>query len=226
MNRGVATLLAIRQTGRMVRAAALAAALLVAAPGWACSLMPGYRVLTALELAERADTVVIAEVVGGATIGPDASDRLGVRPTLLLKGAELPSTLAIRGYLERPDMRATRSDPAALREPNPDALMGGCTRYLFAKGMKLVLFFKRDGSELRFLDYPFARVSEDVRSDDARWVKAVRVYIDIARLPKAARRTALIARRDTLRAAKDADSQAIATDIDRELFEERGPLLD
>lgn len=211
----------------MFRAAAFALALLAAAPGWACSVVPGYRVPTTLELAERADTVLIGTVTGGNRMSPNPGrDAVRVKPTILLKGPALPASLEIPGFLEGGRMRATSSDPAELRAPNPDSMMGACTRYLFRPGMKLVLFFVREQGALSFMASPFARVSEDIRSDDARWVKAVRVYIAIAALPEGERRAALIARREALRAASDADSQAIAADIDRELNEERAPLRD
>jgi hypothetical protein len=66
-----------------------------------------------------------------------------------------------------------------------------------------------------------------VPSADARWVKAVRLYVEIATLPKNARRTALIAKRDALRTQTgDADALAIADDIDRHLKDKRIPPFD
>ncbi len=195
----------------------------------ACSVVRGYHVPTSLELAERADTILVGTVIGKAE-GSDLSiSDIRVRPTLLLKGPALPERVSVHGYIATAGtVPPTRSDPAELRRPNPDALSGGCTRYVFARDMKLLLFFERDGKgALRFAGYPFARVSEDVPSDDALWVKAVRLYVEIAALPEAERRPALIARRDTLRARKDdAEARALAADIDRELSDPRRPVRD
>jgi hypothetical protein len=203
-------------------------ALTVPTATFACSVVPGYRVPTTLELAERADTILIGTVTGEDKTADRPLNSIRIRPTLLLKGAELPAEVSLHGYLATPGMQApTRSDPAELRRPNPDALTGGCTRYVFAKGMKLLLFFERKDGELRFAGYPFARVSEDVASDDSLWVKTVRTYVEIAALPEAERRAALIARRDALRArTDDADAEAIAADLDRELAGERTPPRD
>lgn len=206
---------------------ALAATFLTAAPAFACSVRSSYRVPTSLELAERADTIFVGTVVGERRDADGSGGMVLVRPTLLLKGSELPQQVELWGWLAQPQERMTRSDPRELRRPNPDALRGGCTRYVFAKDMKLLLFFERKAGKLVFAGYPFARVSEDVPSDDARWVKAVRTYVGIAALPESERKSALIAKRDALRAQPgDADAAAIADDIDRELATERTSLSD
>jgi hypothetical protein len=193
----------------------------------ACSVVQGYRVPTSLELAKRADTIVVGTVIGERKVGNGLAGAVLVRPTLLLKGSELPQQVELRGWLAKAGEMMTRSDPGELRQPNPDALRGGCTRFVFAQDMKLLLFFERKEGELVFAGYPFARVSEDVPSDDSRWVKAVRTYTAIAALPKSKRRAALIAKRDALRArADDADAAAIADDIDHELAAERTPARD
>jgi hypothetical protein len=201
---------------------ALAATFLTAAPALACSIVPSYRVPTSLELAERADTILVGTVVGERKDANGSGGVVLVRPTLLLKGSELPQQVEIWGWLMQAGELMTRSDPGELRRPNPDALRGGCVRYVFAKGMKLLLFFERKAGKLVFASYPFARVSEDVPSDDSRWVQAVRTYVAVAALPEGERRSALIAKRDALRARpEDVDAAAIADDIDRELAAER-----
>lgn len=192
----------------------------------ACSPVPGYRVPTTLELAERADTILI-----GTVTGEDRRDQsfphIRVTPTLLLKGPELPGEVAVMGMLQTRELRARRSDPSELRAPNPDALRGACTRFLYREGARLLLFFERENGQLRFAGYPFARVSEDVGSDNALWVKAVRLYIEVAALPESERRPALVARRAVLRArADDVEAQALADDIDRELAQQRTPPRD
>ena len=194
-----------------------------AAPAAACSVVPGYRVPTNLELADRADTILIGTVEGFSQGTNPWERQARIRPTLLLKGAALPAQISIEGYPAEALRRPTRSNPRELHEPNPDALIGGCTRYLFEPGMKLVLFFERgkDG-QLRFASYPFARVSEDVPSDEAPWIKAVRIYVEVAALPRSQRKAAMRARRDALRAATgDPDAALVADDIDRELGSKR-----
>ncbi|PSJ39052.1 hypothetical protein [Allosphingosinicella deserti] len=211
-----------------MRTLCLALAILssTAAPAFACSVVQDYHVPTSLELAERADTILVGTVTGERKGGGQGGMVL-VRPTLLLKGRELPRQVELWGWLAKSGELVTRSDPDELRRPNPDALRGGCTRYVFARDMKLLLFFERKDGKLVFAGYPFARVSEDVVSDESRWVKAVRIYAAVAALPKEERRAALIARRDALRARRDdADAAAIADDIDQELAAERTSLRD
>jgi hypothetical protein len=206
---------------------ALAATFLTAAPAFACSVVPSYRVPTSLELAERADTILVGTVVGERRGADGSEDVVFIRPSLLLKGGELPKRVELWGRLAQAGELMTRSDPREIRRPNPDTQRGGCVRYVFAKGMKLLLFFEREAGKLVFAGYPFARVSEDVPSDDSLWVKAVRTYVAIAALPESERKSGMIARRDALRAQSgDADAAAIADDIDRELAAERKPPSD
>jgi hypothetical protein len=203
---------------------ALAATLLTAAPAFACSVRSSYRIPTSLELAERADTIFVGTVIGERKDADGSRGVVLVRPTLLLKGSALPQQVELGGWLAQPGEMMARSDPRELRRANPDAQRGGCTRYVFARDMKLLLFFERHAGKLVFAGYPFARVSEDVPSDDSLWVKAVRTYVPIAALPESERKAALIARRDALRArTEDVDAAAIADDIDRELAAERAP---
>lgn len=209
--------------GRKMRFSLLFAAALtalVATPVSACTVPHGYRVPTNLELAERADTILIGTVEREEVIlaHPSSVSKIVVRPTLLLKGPELPAQIELHGSMGAGRRRATRSNPRELHAVNPDAMAGACVRYLFEPGMKLVLFFERHEGQLHFAFYPFARVSEDIPSDAAPWVRAVRIYVEIAALPPSERRAALMARRDALRAAKgDPDAELLATDIDRVL---------
>lgn len=206
---------------------AAAAALAAAAPASACSPLPGYRVPTSLELAERAEAIVIATVEAQVGEGPSPFDtEIVVRPVLLLKGEAMPGQIRFEGMLATRRDRATRSDPRELFQPNPDALTGGCRRYVFKKGMQLVLFLERHDGVLRPADYPFSRAMEDVPSAEALWVRAVRLYAEIAALPPEARRAALIARQEALSAAGDADSLLLARDIGRQLERKRNPPFD
>lgn len=215
--------------------AVLAVPLLAAAPAAACSVVSSYRVPTNLELVERADTIVLATVerddptpTNGQDMPPSMRMGLIVRPTVLLKGPALPGELRLRAYLSDDPRMVVASNPRELLNPNPGALIGGCTRYTFRQGMQLVLFLERDPQgQLQMASYPFARSAEDVPSPDAPWVKAVRLYVEIAALPEGQRRAALTARRDALRAqTADPDAALLAEDVDRQLSRRRIPPYD
>ena len=212
-----------------LRLALLASALLpifAAAPATACSVIPGYRVPTNLELAERADLILLGTAESHA---PSAREHdLGdvvIRPVALLKGESLPAELRVGGYLSDDPRRVVASDPRDLFNPNPGALSGGCRRYVFRRGMLLLLILERnEEGGFRLAPYPFARTAEDVPSPDAPWARAVRLYVEIAARPEAERRGALEARRDALRAASgDPDAALLAHDIDRQLRRRRIP---
>ena len=213
----------------LAAAAALAVPFLAAPPAAGCSVVDTYRVPTNLELAERADTILLGTAEGEGEPNPDPWEHeIIVRPTLLLKGAALPAEVRIHGSLSDDPRLVVASDPRDLFNPNPGALIGGCTRYIFKRGMLLLLFLQRDdGGRLRLAGSPFARSAEDVPSADAPWVKAVRLYVEIAALPERERRAALTARRDALRAQTgDPDAALLAEDIDRQIRRRRIPPYD
>jgi hypothetical protein len=215
------------RTPLIASAALFAILLLPAAPAAACSVAGSYRVPTNLELVEQADTIVLAQVVraddpnAGDTRDMPPSMRMGllVRPTLLIKGAALPGDLRIFGSIVEGRYAEAVSDPDELENAHPLSYIGGCTRYMFRRGGTILLFLARDErGTLTPLNPPFSRYAEDVASADARWVRAVRLYAEVAALPAGERRPALIARRDSLRAQTgDRDASAIADDIDRQL---------
>ena len=204
--------------------ATLAAGLLAVAmapAGQACSIGRSYKAPTNLELAEQGEVIVIAEV-SGQRAGEDAYENTVIaRPTVLLKGEALPPSVDLPdSWLEEgTEMLATVSSPRELRSPNPDTLIGGCVRYLFAKGMQLVLFLHRDESgALTPFRSAFSRDAEDVENEDGLWVKAVREYAAISLLPQAQRQAQLQKRMLELQAqADDPDSLAIAEDMRIEL---------
>lgn len=191
-------------------------------------MAPGYRVPTALELAVKAEAIVIGTVEGEERQGDSSGDTtLRIRPDRLLKGAALPETVRMQGYLATRDMPATRSDPRELFRVNPDALSGGCNRYVFARGMRLVLFLVRDKDGALSPWLPsFARAAEDVPSDDALWVRAVRLYAEASAVPAKQRRAWLGARRAELLARGDAESVLLAEDITRQISKKRLPPMD
>lgn len=204
------------------------AASAVATPAGACSVISRYRVPTNLELVERAEAIVLGTVDRQEGEGSPFDTEVVVHPTLLLKGSVLPAEVRLRGYLATAGRGvATRSGPRELLRVNPDALSGGCNRYVFEKGMQLVLFLLRDDKgSLRPSLPPFARAAEDVPGPDALWVKAVRQYVEFAALPAKPRRAAMIARRGALRRSGDPDSMLLADDIDRNLKKKRLPNFD
>jgi hypothetical protein len=204
-----------------MRAAALAVVLVAgAAPALACTVGGDYRTPTNLDLAVAAEVIVIATVAGERAAGEFGPGAVFVVPTSVIKGPRLPAMLEIPDAtlddkLRRP---ATRSDPRELRKPNPDAMAGGCVRLSFTRGMKLVLFLKRDrDGVLQPYRSAFSRDAEDVSGDGALWVRAVQEYAAISFLPRYAYKRALKRRIAALRAAADQDSIAIADDLAIEL---------
>ena len=198
-----------------------------AAPAFACSVVSTYRVPTNLELVEQAETILlgIAERHVPAETGSGQGEVV-VRPVELLKGESLPPEVRIYGALaDDPRIVVDTSDPRDLVRPNGGALSGACTRWLFRPGMLLLLFLKRDGEgRLRLVTFPFARSAEDVPSRDALWVRAVRLYAEIAALPESARGPALVARRESLRTQReDADAALLAEDVDRQIRHRGSP---
>lgn len=196
-------------------------ALLAAGPAAACSMIPGYKVPTNLELTAQADTIVIAVVEKQRPSKDRWSAAVVARPMTLLKGAALPNVIELGGVIaDDPRTRDLEaSAPRELRAPHPGALSGGCVRHIFAKGMKLVLFLKSDESG-RLVPYrsAFSRDAEDVTDENALWVKAVREYVPISLAPRGKRKALLRERIVSLRAmAADPDAQVIADDLAIEL---------
>lgn len=202
--------------GRALALAAAAFAVAIPGQATACSVRGGYKVPTALQLVEAADTIVVATIEGERRGKGTFDGAVIARPTTLLKGSVLPGPIAIEGagIVDRLDILVTRSDPHELRQPNPDALGGGCVRYAFRRDMRLVLFLKRDsGGRLVPVRSPFSRDAEDVSGDDARWVRAVREYVAIEKGPLDTQGQRLADRAAVLRRRGDADSVAIADDL-------------
>lgn len=201
----------------------------------ACSMVEGYKVPTNLELAEAADTIVIATVESQRKAAADADPWAGAvitKPVKLLKGAQLPATVEIPGSIIADEPRLARmviaSAPRELRRANPGAMIGGCVRYIFDRGMKLVLFLKRDASgNLIPFRSSFSRDAEDVADENALWVKAVREYAAISLLPKRERKPAMKARIVALKAdASDDANVLLARDMEVELSGKRLPPYD
>lgn len=194
-------------------------------PAIACSVAPGYRVPTNMELVERADLILLGTVTAG-DFESDSTDRqmIAVEPVAALKGAMPTAPVAL------PAMIATSeaillSNPYELEEAHPQSFAGACVRYAFPRGSRILFFLDRQDGGWQPAGGPFSRWAEDVLTDDAPWLQAVRFYLDVAKLPEDERTAALTARRDELRAlGDDPVAQLIAADIDRQLAGPNAPL--
>jgi len=204
-----------------------AAAALIAAPlpAIACSVIPGYRVPTNVELVESADLILLATVSDG-DVAPDAipEQRIAVEPLAAIKG-DLPSgSLAMPGWIATGD-EAVLSNPYELRDAHPQSLAGACNRMSFPRGSRVLFFLKWEGDHWRAAGGPFSRWAEDVLTDEAPWLQIVRLYAEAAALPAGERTAYLTARRDEYGAESDNPvAQLIAADIARQLAGPNAPL--
>lgn len=124
-----------------------AGAALVAAPlpAIACSVVPGYRVPTNVELVESADLILLATVADGDA-APDAipEQRIAVQPVAAIKG-DLPSgPFAMSGWIASRD-EALLSNPYDLKDAHPQCLAGACYRLGFPRGARVLFFLKWEG---------------------------------------------------------------------------------
>jgi hypothetical protein len=157
----------------------------VSVPAGACSVAPDYRVPNTLELIKRADAIVVAEVIGAEAGDGGHDPQIVFRPTNRIKGKTLPGDLRLSGVVADGEITVAPSDPYELAAPHPDALTGGCRRYVFEQGSKLILFLDRKGEQFEIATYPFARSLEDLPFPEAPWARAVSMYLRIADLPEA-----------------------------------------
>ncbi|MFM2411157.1 MAG: hypothetical protein RL481_1985 [Pseudomonadota bacterium] len=194
----------------------------------ACSLAPDYKgPETNFELVQQADTIIVGTLL--RSVGKEPFDRkILVKPTHLLKGSTLPNEVTIRGFLsdeniKLPDkeirVHAAKSAELDMWRPHPEVWMGGCSRNTFDRGMQVVLFFTKNGNQMDWFDPAFARSSEDVSGPDALWVRAVKTYVRIGRLPSVGQKSAL---RDEMRLLRknsfmNRENTLLADDIERQL---------
>lgn len=203
---------------RLSIAVAMIAAPLHAAS--ACSVVPGYRTPTTMELVQQSDAIVLARVGDGTIMQIPIVDQATLTLTVetVIAGDSAPATLTMEGYLSGPDWPVTPSDPDALDDISQQEYVGGCIRMLFARGALLLLFLERsDSGAYEIISQPFARTQEDVADEHALWVRAVRYYASVAALPEQERRVALRAERERLRATGDRLDALLADDIGRQL---------
>jgi hypothetical protein len=199
--------------------------LTVPLPAIACSVAPGYRVPTNVELVADADLILLATVTDG-NLAPDAipEQRITVEPIAAIKG-ELPAApLAMPGWIAS-GAEAVLSNPYELKDAHPQSLAGACNRMSFPRGSRVLFFLKWESDHWRAAGGPFSRWAEDVLTDDAPWLQVVRLYAEAAALPASDRTAYLTARRDEHAAERDNPvAQLIAADIARQLAGPNAPL--
>jgi hypothetical protein len=194
-------------------------------PAAACSVVPGYRVPTNMELVEDADLILLAAVSDG-DFAPDSmpEQQIAIEPLAAIKGDLPAGPLAMPGSIAT-DADALLSNPYELKDAHPQSLAGACNRYMFPRGSRVLFFLKWEGDHWRAAGGPFSRWAEDVLTDDAPWLQIVRLYAEAASLPESDRTAYLAARRAEYRAeGDDPVAQLIATDIDRQLAGPNPPL--
>jgi hypothetical protein len=206
------------------------AGLFIARPAAACSVTNDYRVPTNLELTADAELIILARVESGPTdFGLHKKPELVVTPLEVLKG-KLPDSkpLKLTGMIAEPRF-AVLSNPLDLEQAHPLAYIGGCTRYMFVRGATVLFFLTRAENQfsgeapaelrgaLMGAGGAFSRWAEDVILPDSPWVRATRIYLKAASLPKDRQTAFLKSERDGLVKTGDQESKIIAADIDRQL---------
>lgn len=199
--------------------AMFAATLIIASsPVLACSVAPDYKVPNTLELVQRADAIVLAEVIGLEQGAAGEGTFVIFRPMNRIKGKTLPGDLRLEGMLADAENPVAASDPYELAAPHPNALTGGCRRYVFERGAKLILFLEKNGETLEIATYPSARSLEDVPFPEAPWALAVSMYLRIANLPEQKHCDALKKRLEFHRTlSSDFRAPIYARDIERHI---------
>ena len=194
-------------------------------PAVACSVVPGYRVPTNMELVESADLILLATVSDG-DFAPDSTSeqQIQIQPVAALKGAMPAEPLAMPGMIAA-GADALLSNPYELKEAHPQSLAGACARYMFPRGSRVLFFLSWQDDHWRAAGGPFSRWAEDVLTDEAPWLQVVRLYAEAASLPPGERTPYLTARRAEYGAEGDNPvARLIAADIDRQLAGPNPPL--
>lgn len=209
---------------RTPMALAALALLIAPLPAAACSVVPGYRVPTNMELVESADLILLATVSEG-DFAPDSTpeQQMLVQPVAALKGEMPAEPLAMPGMIAT-GAEALLSNPYELKDAHPQSLAGACARYMFPRGSRVLFFLSWQDDHWRAAGGPFSRWAEDVLTDEAPWLQVVRLYAEAAGLPAADRTAYLTARRaEYVAEGDDPVAQLIAADIDRQLAGPNAP---
>lgn len=207
------------------------AAMLAAPAALACTPAPGYRVPTNLELAHRANLILLGEVIAGAPADSDdpLSPGIAVQPIAAIKGLLPGGNLVLRGMaLAAPDApeQATRSDPRELAEAHPQSFAGACIRRIFPQGARVLFFLERADGQWVPAGGPFSRWAEDVPGGDAPWVQLATLYAHAAQLPSEERVALLQDQIEALQARPDNEiALLLANDIERQMAGRNEPLV-
>lgn len=201
-------------------ALALAAAPLPAA---ACSVAPGYRIPTNMELVQKAELILLATVTEG-DFEPDGTSeqQILLQPVAALKGTMPTGPIALSAMIAT-DSEALLSNPYELKEAHPQSLAGACVRYAFPRGSRVLFFLDQRDGQWRGAGGAFSRWAEDVLTDDAPWLQLVRFYLEVQALPEDERNAALAARRAEWGSKDDPVAQLLAADIDRQFADPETP---
>lgn len=211
----------------MLRFSALRlAALIVAAsplPALACTVEPGYRAPSNLELAQDAELILLGKVIdeeGGIAEEP-WSDALLVQPLAALKGDLPAGAVKLPGMGLLPDARfLALSHPYDFTDAHPLSYIGGCIRYMFPLGGEVLFFLKPGQAPGSWVPSagPFSRWAEDVPSASAPWAALTTIYTHAAGLPAEERAAWLEGERAGLSARTDDPvAQLMAADIARQI---------
>ncbi|MFC0588785.1 hypothetical protein ACFFF7_05105 [Novosphingobium aquiterrae] len=207
----------------MIRSAFALVCLFAAMPATACSVVRTYRVPTNLELAGKAELIVLGRVIGGQKMSDGTMDgvKIVIQPLSALKGALPPAPITLPGLSLAPDRFAILSNPYELHQAHPLSYIGGCIRYMFPMGTTALFFLSKEDGKWRPAGGPFSRWAEDALDPQGPWPLLTGLYVRAAILPEAERKALLEAERARYAAnAADPVSRLIAADIERQL---KGP---
>lgn len=152
----------------------------------ACSVIGDYVRPSNFELVQIADAIVVAtpEVAVG-------EDVVRFRVERTVKGAP-----PARFEVSMAAIGRTMPSSDDLSTSNPEGYAGPCNRMTFGRGGRYLFFLGRaaDGSWDQ-LGFPFSRINEDYRGENAVWMRTVRRYLALQQ------RLEPMAQLDALRAA-------------------------
>jgi len=183
-------------------------------PARACSMTQPYRVPTNFELVRRADLVVLARVVSGATDLNGRDSWVTLEVVRVLKGTRPAEPLRLMGAI-RWNGRAIPSMPTPLHASHFSAGLGACIRVFYSQDGLVVAMFEHGAEGFMPIWAAFARLAEDVEGPDGIWVRAAETYVATQRnVPDSGLRAAAEARMTALRAERDdLAAQAMADDL-------------
>ena len=204
----------------MFRTTLVVVGLFFGSPALACSVIESYRVPTNLELTTQAKLIMLGKVEGGTPMGDGSPGtmQLTVRPLTALKGALPDGPLVLEGLALAPERFSVLSNPYELEGAHPLSYIGGCIRYMFPVGTTALFFLQQRDGKWAPAGGPFSRWAEDVFDPQSPWPKLVALYVRVAAIPEAERKTLLETERDRLLAeADDPVAHLMALDISRQL---------